>query len=152
MIADTNGHGPTVVEGARSTPRFVHEPGIDVHVIGDLFQDLAQKTGKLISLEMELAKTELSQTASKAGKGVAFIAAGGVVAFAGFLALMASAIIGLAYVMPFWLSALIIGVVVALIGYGLFAIGMNNLKAGNLMPKQTIDSLKKDKEWLQEKV
>lgn len=142
MIAQTNGHATKVLTGAT----------IEERPIGELFQDLAQNTSRLVSLEMELAKTELAQTASKAGKDVGYMAAGGLVAYAGLLAIIAAVIVGLANFIPAWLSAFIIGAVVVLVGYGLLKKGMNDLKNGSLAPKQTMDSLKKDKQYLQEKI
>jgi hypothetical protein len=51
-----------------------------------------------------------------------------------------------------WVSALIIGIIVALVGYLLIQKGRNDLKAENLKPQQTAASLRENKEWLQEQV
>ena len=56
--------------------------------VGDLLGDLYQGVSNVISLEIELAKTEISQKASRVGKNVGFLVAGGAVAYAGFLALI----------------------------------------------------------------
>jgi predicted phage tail protein len=77
---------------------------------------------------------------------------GGAIAYAGFLALIGAAIIGLATVMPAWLSALIIGGGVAVIGYSLIQKGLNDLKPKELVPRQTIESLKETKAWAQEQI
>jgi xanthine/uracil permease len=138
VIADSNGHG-TVTTGVRERP------------LGELFQELAQDTRTLVSLELDLAKTELTTKATETGKDVGFLAAGGFVAYAGFLAIIAAIVIGLANFIPAWLSALLVGVVVAVIGYVLIRKGLNDLKKRDFKPTQTIDSLKADKEWLQER-
>lgn len=132
-----NGHGPAQME-AEARP------------IGTLFQELAQETRTLVSLELELAKTELSEKASQTAKDAGFMAAGGFVIYAGFLAIIAAIAIGLANFIPAWLSALIVGVVVVLIGYALLRKGMNDLKNRSMVPQQTVESLKQDREWLQE--
>lgn len=119
---------------------------------GELFQELADEARSLISLEVTLAKAELSQKAAQAGKGAGYVAAGGFVIYAGFLALVMAAIIGLANFIAPWLSALIVGIVVALIGYIVVRKGMSELKGPNLVPKHTIATLKQDKDWAQDQV
>jgi len=53
----------------------------------------------------------------------------------------------LALVIPLWLSALLVGLVVAAIGYFLVKRGLDALKQEDLAPRETIETLKEDKEW-----
>ncbi len=120
----------------------------DERSLGELFAELAQETSTLVRQEVELAKTELSQTATRVGKDLALLAVGGAVAYAGFLALLAALAIGLGQLgVPWWLAALIVGLVVVGVGYFLVQRGLNALKREDLAPRQTIESLKEDKEW-----
>lgn len=121
----------------------------DDRSIGELFSELSREIRTLINQEMRLAKVEMSQKASSMGKSVAVMAVGGFIAYAGLLAIVAAIIIGLSAVVPTWLAALIVGVVIALIGYLLIQRGMEGLKSENLAPRQTIQSLKENKEWVQ---
>jgi ABC-type Fe3+-siderophore transport system permease subunit len=89
----------------------------------------------------------MSQKATKVGKDVASIAVGGAVAYAGFLAVLAAVILLLAEVMDWWLAALIVGLVVAIVGYMLIQRGREALKHEDLAPRQTIETLKEDAEW-----
>jgi xanthine/uracil permease len=118
--------------------------------LGELFGMLADQTKTLVNKEVELAKAEATEKAKVAGKGIAFLAAGGFVAYAGLLAVIAGIIVLVGQWVPMWVSALIIGIIVALIGYLLVQKGLNDLKAENLKPRQTVASLKENKEWLQE--
>lgn len=118
--------------------------------IGELFADLARETSTLVRQEVALAKTEMTQKASEVGKDAGIVGAGGAIAYAGFLAVMAALILGLGQLIPLWLSALVVGLVVAGIGYMLIQRGLSALKRANLMPQQTIDSLKEDAEWAKE--
>lgn len=120
--------------------------------LGELFSELSQETSTLIRQEVQLAKAEITRKATKAGKEVAFMAAGGFVAYAGFLALVAAAIFGVAEFLPLWLSALLVGVIVAGVGYLLLQKGMNGLKEINPAPRRTIETLQEDKEWLKQQV
>ncbi len=120
--------------------------------LGDLFVDLSRETRTLLRQEMELAKTEISRKASQVGKATASLAIGGFIAYAGFLAIVAAIIIGLAALIPAWLSALIVGLVVVGIGYFFIQKGLNDLKPQELIPKQTIESLKETTTWAQDQI
>lgn len=124
----------------------------DDRSLGELFGTLADEAKLLVNQEVALAKAEATEKAKEAGKGVAFLAAGGFVAYAGLLAVIAAIILLVGQFVPMWLSALIIGIVVALIGYLLVQKGLNDLKAENLKPRQTAGSVKETKEWLQSQV
>ena len=119
---------------------------------GDLFRQLTQDLSTLMRQEVMLAKTELSQKASEAGKDVGLLAVGGAIAYAGFLVILAGIVLALGLVLPWWASALIVGVVVAAIGYFLIRKGQTALKQANLTPKQTIETLKEDQQWVKEQV
>ena len=121
----------------------------DDRSLGELVGELSKQTSTLVRQEVTLAKTELSQTASRVGKDVAAIAAGGAVAYAGFLAILAAIILLLADMTEWdwWLCALIVGVVITGIGYLLIQRGRAALKHEDLAPRQTIETLKEDAEW-----
>jgi len=119
----------------------------DERSLGELFSELARDTSTLVHQEVQLAKTEMTQKATLVGKDVGMIGAGGAVAYAGMLAIIAGLILVLGLVIPMWLSALIIGVVVAVIGYTLIQRGISSLKHSSLAPNETIESLKEDTEW-----
>lgn len=122
----------------------------DERSIGDLFAELATETSTLVRQEVQLAKTELTQKVTSAGKDAGMIGAGGALAYAGLLALIAAVIIGLGQLIPMWLSALIVGLVVVGIGYMLIQSGLKALKSIDPAPRETIETLKEDKEWVKE--
>ncbi|MDQ2784724.1 MAG: phage holin family protein [Chloroflexota bacterium] len=125
----------------------------DERSIGELFGDLMQQTGTLVRQEVKLATTELSDKASRVGKDIGALAVGGAVAYAGFLALLAAIIIGLGQLgLPWWIAALIVGVVVVAIGGLMVQKGLTALKHQNMMPQQTITSLKEDQTWAKEQI
>jgi hypothetical protein len=118
--------------------------------LGELFADLSRETTTLVRQEVALAKTELNSKVSKLSKDVAFIGAGAAVAYAGFLAIVAAIIIILAALIPWWLSALIVGVVVAGIGYFLIQTGLAALRRVDVAPRETIETLKENAQWARE--
>lgn len=122
----------------------------DTRSLGELFSELANETTTLVRQEIQLARTEMTQKATQAGKDMGMIGAGGAVAYAGLLALIAALIIGLGELIPLWLSALIVGLVVVGIGYMLIQRGLTALKQIDPKPQQTIQTLQEDKEWVKE--
>ena len=119
----------------------------DNRSLGELFSELAQETSTLVRQEVNLAKTEMSDKASRAGKHVGVLAAGGALAYAGLLAVLAGIIALLSNVMPLWASALLVGIVVAVAGYLLVRRGLDALKREDFTPRETIETLKEDQQW-----
>jgi len=120
--------------------------------LGDLFSELAGETGTLVRQEVALAQAEMTQKAADVGKNVGFLVVGGAVGYAALLALITAVIVGLAYFMPLWLSALIVGAVVGFIAFLLISSALKALKNTDLKPRQTVKSLKEDAEWLKNQV
>ncbi len=121
--------------------------GRDNRSLGDLFAELAQETSTLVRQEVNLAKVEMSDKASRVGRQVGVLAAGGAVAYAGLLAILAAVIVLLDNVMPLWLSALLVELVVAVVGYLLIRRGLDALKQEDFAPRETIQTLKEDQRW-----
>lgn len=124
----------------------------DDRSLGDLFSELSRQTSTLVRQEIALAKAEMSQKASQAGKDAGMIGAGGAIAYAGFLAIVAAAVLLLGKAIDWWLAALIVGVLVAIVGGILIKMGLDQLKQTSPAPEQTIETLKEDKEWAKRQV
>lgn len=124
----------------------------DERSLASLFKELTGEMSVLVRKEVELAKVETTEKATQAGAGLASLAVGGAVAFAGFLVLLAALVLGLGQVMALWLAALIVGVVVLGIGFMLLQKGRDNLKAQNLTPRRTVESLRRDKQFAKEQM
>lgn len=122
--------------------------------LAGLFSDLWRETSTLVRGEIELARTEISEKVSQVETGIASLAIGGAVAFAGFLVLLAAAVAGLAQVLPpesaAWLSPLIVGIIVVAIGIIVLAKGRTNLKSDQLKPRHTTHSLHRDAQLARE--
>lgn len=120
--------------------------------LGELFGELTRDISALARQEIQLAKVEMTDKATEVGKNVGFLAVGGAIAYAGFLAILAAIVIILAAVMPWWLSALVVGLVVAGVGAFLIQRGRQNLTNIDPMPRQTVETLKEDREWAKEQM
>jgi VIT1/CCC1 family predicted Fe2+/Mn2+ transporter len=123
-------------------------PGAAEPSLGQLFGDLAKDVQTLFKQELTLAKTETTQSAKRAAMDVAKIVAGALVLYTGVIFLLGAAVFGLRELdLPWSLSALIVGAVVAGIGLFLLLRAKTDLTSGSLAPTETIESLKQDGEW-----
>ncbi len=124
----------------------------DDRSLGDLFSELAAETGTLVRQEVALAQVELTAKASRVGKNVGFLAVGGAVGYAAMLAILAGVILGLSYLMPAWLAAVLVGAVVGIVAYVLITSALAELKKTNMTPDETVESIKEDAQWLKNQV
>lgn len=124
----------------------------DDRSIGELFAELASDTSTLVRQEVTLAKAELTRNAARVGKQVGLLAVGGALGYAALLAIVAAAIMGLAEVIPAWVSALVVGVVFAAIAGLLITKALHALKQTEIAPRQTIETLKEDAQWMKDQV
>ena len=121
----------------------------DDRSLGQMFADLSRETRTLIQQEIELAKTELSEKALNMAKGTAFVVGGGLLAYGGLLAVVAAVVLVLiAFGLPPWAGALLGGIVIAAGGYLFIRSGLAMLRPPELTPRQTIETLKEDAQWL----
>ena len=115
--------------------------------VAELFSDLTHNMTSLVRQETKLAKTEMKSKVGQISSAGIYIGVGGAFLYAGFLVLLAAAVLGLSYFWPLWLSALLVGLIVTIVGAGLAAKGRNDLKAQNLKPERTIHSVRQDVEF-----
>jgi hypothetical protein len=116
--------------------------------VGELIGNISNDLSQLFRQEVELAKVELKQEASKAGKAAGSL---GGAAFAGYLAVVLlsfAVVFGLANVMDAGWAALIVGVVWAIVGAVLYTTGRKQLKTVDPVPRRTVDTIKEDAQWL----
>jgi hypothetical protein len=123
-------------------------PAADASV-AELVKQLSEQTSRLARQEIELAKAELALKARRAGIGAGIFGAAAVLGLGAFGALVAAAILGLAYAVDAWLSALIVGAALGAAG-GLAALqGKRKVEqAVPPVPEQATDSVKEDVRWV----
>ena len=121
--------------------------------VGDLVKAMSADLSRLIRDEIHLAQTEISAKAKQAGKGVGAFGAAGVLALYGLAVLIAAAVLGLALVVPAWLAALIVGVVVlAIAGVAAFLGKKKVDEAAPVVPERTVASVKEDVAEIKESI
>ena len=132
--------------GSPNGPRTGHEN----ESVSELISGMVGDVQGLVRGEIQLAKTELSESASAAARGIAMLIAGAIVGLIGFVFLMYTIMERIDDWMPRWAAALIVGGALVLIAIILALVGKSQLSADKLKPTQTIDSLQEDKEWAQQ--
>ncbi|GAB4097763.1 phage holin family protein [Brachybacterium horti] len=110
----------------------------------ELISRLSEQTSRLVREEFKLARAEMTATAKQGGVGAGLLGAGGVLAAYGFAALIATAIIALALVLPAWAAALIVTAVLFIAAAIAALAGKKKVQDLSLAPERTIDSLQED--------
>ncbi len=124
--------------------------GGDDRSIGEIIAQLSQDTAEVVRREVRLAEAEMTQKAYRAGKNAGFVAAGGALAYAGLLAVVAGVIMLFARTRRPWFSAFLVGLSVAGAGSLLALKGINALRQEGVVPQETVETLEENREWLKD--
>ena len=129
--------------------------------IPGLLKELRDETTTLLRQEVALAKAELKENTSKMTGHAVQLAVGGFVAYAGIIVLL----IGIGHLLGAllvrlgmdadvvsWLAPAIVGLVVALLGWGMLARARHAMMQDEIIPRRTLDSLRANKDWAQNKL
>jgi hypothetical protein len=120
----------------------VAEERIQDASVGQLLSELTGDVSTLLRQEVALAKAELKEEVSKAGKGA------GMLGGAGLAALMVTVFASLTLMflfdlgMPTWVAALLVTLLWGAVGAVLYTRGRQQLKTVNPKPTQTVETLK----------
>ena len=126
-----------------------------------LLKKLRDDTTTLVRDEISLAKTEISEKIASISRNVGYLAVGALVAYAavilflqGIGLLLRDLFIsgGMNQASASLLGFLIVGGVIGIIGALLIVKALNTLKKEPLTPTKTAETLREDKEWVQNKV
>jgi uncharacterized membrane protein YqjE len=110
--------------------------------LADVFQDIVANVQDIVRSELRLASVEIRQELVKAATAGKVAAAGGVLALFALAFLLLAAVYGLALVMPPWMAALAVGIVLAMGGLILISAGSKRLKLIHLKPEKTVASIR----------
>ena len=112
---------------------------------GELVGQLGEQLNKLVRDEVRLARAEVTQKAKRLGLGAGLLGGAGLVAILGLGALVTAAILGLADVLPGWLAAVTVAVVLFAVAGVLALLGKKDVQqAAPPLPTETIASVQAD--------
>jgi hypothetical protein len=103
--------------------------------LGELLGDVTRDLSTLMRQEVELAKAEAKQSATKAGKGAGMLGGAGVAGHFVLLFLSLALMFALGALMPLGWAALIVAVIWGIIAAVLASIGRKELKQIKGMPQ-----------------
>lgn len=124
--------------------------------VGTLLRELAEGSTALVRDEVRLAKMEIAEIGVAAGKGTALVATGAVLAVIGGLAVIAGLVmlIGDQWLPAdrYWVAALLMMVITGALAAWLAKRGLALVSPSHLAPRETVTTLKEDKEWLKQRL
>ncbi len=120
-----------------------HDPKVEEsNTLGTLFSDLTQNVSVLVRQEVELAKTELKESATNAAKGAGMYAGAGIAAHFVLLFLSLAAWAGLSQWTGYGWSAVIVAALWAVVAAILAVVARKKLQSVKGMPN-TAQTVKK---------
>jgi hypothetical protein len=117
--------------------------------VSTLVSKVAEDLSTLMRQELELAKVEVKQEATRAGKAGASLGGAGLAGWLAILFLSLTAMFALGNVMDLGWAALIVTVVWAIAAGVLFVTGKKKLAEVNPVPEKTVETVKEDVRWVQ---
>jgi uncharacterized membrane protein YqjE len=132
----------------RSQPADPTQPVDPDQSLADLVSRMTSDVGRLVSTQIELAKVEIKDEVSRAGRGVGMVGGGGLAAY--FALLLFS------FALAYWLADAfdslaagfaVVGLVFAAVATVLVLKGKQQITSATPIAEQTIESIKEDVEW-----
>jgi hypothetical protein len=121
--------------------------------IPELFSDALAQLAKLLQNEVDLARLEIADKASKAAGAIKLIGAGAIILIPALVLLLFSVAAELiVHGLSDPLAYLLTGGVAAIVAIGLVMLGAARLSPKEMTPNMTISQLKKDKHAAEEMV
>ncbi|HXG70864.1 MAG TPA: phage holin family protein [Gemmatimonadaceae bacterium] len=115
--------------------------------LGELFKRLSADGSNLVKQEIQLAKTELHESAVTAAKASVKMGIAAGLALTGILAVTGALIIGLGILInSYWLSALVVGVVMLVAASVQARSALAAFRSG-LAPRETVKTLHDNVDW-----
>lgn len=115
--------------------------------VGELLSQVTSDVQTLFRQEVELAKAEVRQEATKAGKAAGMYGGAGFAGYMTLLFLTLAAVLGLANVMDGGWAALIVTAIWAVVAAVLYALGRTRMRTVSPTPEKTIETMKENTQW-----
>ncbi|MGH3716433.1 MAG: phage holin family protein [Micromonosporaceae bacterium] len=117
----------------------------------ELVRQASDQLSRLVRDEMALARAELRDKGRHAGVGVGLFSGAGLVALYGVAGVLAAVVLALALVMPGWLAALLVGLVLLATAGVMALVGRGQLRrVAPPYPREALQGAKTDAALLRE--
>jgi hypothetical protein len=119
----------------------------------ELLTGLTDQVTRLVRNEVRLAQAEVTTKAKRLGVGAGLFGGAGLVAVLGLNALVTAVILGLANLIPGWLAAIALAVVLLAVAGVLALLGRKDVQqAAPPLPTETLGSVKADVATIKDRV
>ena len=155
----------TRIDGSGTAARWT-EPAIpgrttaETPSLGTLFKELSDDSTRLLRQEIELAKAEMSEKLDVYRANMTKLVIGGALLVAALFGVLITVNHGLTALLDqfmdlgiaYWLSPLIITVIIGLVGKSMLGSATANMREEGVVPRKTVATLRNEKNWIEEKV
>ena len=122
-----------------------HDVAVEDASSAQLISRLTQQSTELIRSELRLAQAEMTEKVKRGGIGAGLFGGAGLVALYGVGTLVATAVLALALVLPAWLAALVVTLVLFAVAGIVALVGKKQVsQATPAVPERAIDGVKRD--------
>lgn len=152
--------GPGTAARDRTSVRVDRSTLRDERSLGDLIKELQNESSSLVRKEVELAKSEVAETAQVYAKNAATMAIGGVLLVAALfgvlitvnraLTALLTGVVGVD--VAIWLAPLILTVILGIVGWTMVKGALERIRNQSIVPQRTTATLKEEKQWLKQKI
>jgi len=149
MTAPVSPAAPAHPDGRAATAEPVNaDPTVGDQSLAELISRMTSDVGQLVSTQLELAKVEIKDEVTRAGKGVGMVGGGGLAAYVALLMISVAAAIAIGNALDGigW-GFLIVGLVYAAVAAVLVLTGKKQISSATPIAEQTKETLKEDLEW-----
>ncbi len=143
--------------GSDVHPASVHPRG---RTLGGLLRELTTGFHRLFTQEVDLARAELAEKVDIVKSAILLAGLGAAVLIGALVILLTAANRGLTVLLQtflpigtaVWLAPVVLAAVLFPVGIALVRKGMGMIQVEGVKPDETVDSMKVNKDWIQEKV
>lgn len=119
----------------------------DDHPVGQVIERILQDLQTIFHSEVQLAITETKEKARRSMKAGIFLAGAALTGLLAALCMVTTCIVALAIVLPLWLAALIMFVLLATAAGGAYLLGRLALEEVQPVPQKTLETMKDNLDW-----
>jgi uncharacterized membrane protein YqjE len=119
----------------------------DDRSLGDLVGELTRDFSQLMRQEVQLAKTELKEEAVRAGRAAAQLTGAAVAAHLCLLLASLAVAWAIGEALSVWAGLAIVAAILGVIAAVLYSRGREQARQIDLVPEETVETLKEDAQW-----
>ena len=120
--------------------------------VPEVLQNIGANIQEIVRSEFRLAKTEVEEAATKAKGAAVSLGIGAVLTFYALGFILLAAVSALSIVIAFWMAALVVGIVLAVLGSTFMSSGRKKLKHVHPVPERATETLKENVQWAKNQI